>query len=392
VLSVLAPATIATAAAAGADHVRRQCGLELPDWAARAGRARPTVACVASDVYGDQDSIVVVFDDEPGEPERTEGRPERTPGKRGARRRSNGNRHAIVALVDHNLYGVLKDIFLSVEVDEVLETMGSDGELDAQPCDPGDALARIGRALAVTRNRPDRADLCSEDVAELEWLVAARVANAATTGARADGKGQLSAEHGRPSKADVQAELDRLVASPSFRSLKDDADACDVAAKVVDALARDGGLPLRLSPLAVLLLLFDGLAGQRWTKRHLDKLPAVLDAVVAAIVESGQQTAAVTDEITETLHAAWPEARKVLASGRRWARDRRAAMDRLVPPPEADGLAWSAEEVAEALAALEALRAGVREDRSAAAGERARRAASTRKAAKRQLEPTLPGL
>jgi hypothetical protein len=376
VLGTLLSGPVAELARAAVDELTRLLGITLPAWAGGAGRSRPMAALVASDPYGDQDSVVIVYQDEPRI---------QVPSARAHPLTSTG-RHVIVALVDHNLYGVLKDVFVTDQVGEVLEQFEVD-DLHGRPCDPADALGRIERALRASRSRPDRAVHCDEDTIDLEPLLSARVAAAGIDGSRIGQPGNAGASAAagerRPSKTDIEAELARLVTSPAFGALRDDRIACDVAAKVVAALARDGGLPLRLSPLALLLLLFDGLAGRRWTGRQLDKLPAVLTALIALRTRPDDVGEAIAEETIEALEAAWPHARRLLASGRQWAPNRRAAMDELVQleavdDDEDDLRAWTPEEVAEATAELEAARARRQDEHAAARSERSHRAAVPR--------------
>lgn len=73
-----------------------------PAWLDAVGGATPTRAWIASDVFGDQDSLIVGFA-QPGE----------------------AGEHAIVALVDHNLSGQAKDAWIAGDLDEVVSSWKS---------------------------------------------------------------------------------------------------------------------------------------------------------------------------------------------------------------------------------------------------------------------------
>lgn len=82
-------------AVTAASHLRGSVA-GLPRWIARIGAVTPTRAWVASDVFGDQESLIVGFAQEgaPGE-------------------------HALVVLVDRNLSGQAKDAWIGPDLEGI---------------------------------------------------------------------------------------------------------------------------------------------------------------------------------------------------------------------------------------------------------------------------------
>lgn len=89
-LSAVAPDPLGQRAAEAARQLTRQ-GVRAPGWADRIGRTRFTEAWVATDEFGDQDFLVIGFDD----------------AEQGA--------HSLAVLIDHNIGGIAKDLMVSGE-------------------------------------------------------------------------------------------------------------------------------------------------------------------------------------------------------------------------------------------------------------------------------------
>src|SRR5207247_951496 len=97
-LAVVAPSRVGTRARTAVADLE-QAGVPVPAWAAVAGTALPTEAWIGSDVYGDQEIVIVGFA-YPSEPD--------DPG------------HSICVLVDHTERGVAKDAYPAAPLAQTL--------------------------------------------------------------------------------------------------------------------------------------------------------------------------------------------------------------------------------------------------------------------------------
>jgi hypothetical protein len=108
-----------------------QAGIPVPSWGAVAGTALPTDAWIGTDVYGDQEIVIVGFD-YPGLPD--------DPG------------HSICVLVDHTERGAAKDAYPAAPLPETLarwrEAEG-DG-VSLRPASLAEVAARLADALMAT--------------------------------------------------------------------------------------------------------------------------------------------------------------------------------------------------------------------------------------------------
>ena len=279
-------------------------GPALPRWA-EPMQLEPSVSLVTTDGFGDQTGVYVSFQGQ-----------------------SPTDRHVLIALIDHNLRGVVKELFVTDEVDELLEAVRSElGGDEVRQVEPAQALQLVAQALAATDAQPDRKELCGEETASHLPLAWARVRSAGVAAKPGPGSGA------GPTEAElVQGTLDVLTGCAL------DGAAAMAATRFVTALAVDGGLPLRASPVAVLLALFDGVADQPWTDEELDGLQEALPVVTAHINRSSPLAQEIQGGLAEAWEDLWPEARRLLAAGHRLAPGRRGVMDVLLgEDDDADG-------------------------------------------------------
>lgn len=200
-------------------------------WAGAIGQVTPTRAWVATDVFGDQDSLII-----------------------GYRQQGQAGEHSLTVLADHNLAGQAKDAWVGADLDEVVATWGSAGDphllLEEAPLDK--VLELVRNATAVSDAWDLDTELRSEDFACHRALIWARLRRAGLT-------------NDRPTNIEVcQAERDMIVnefmASPEGRRLAHEPSEVDIeilAHHLVDLRADYEGRPLRWSPTAVALLLGD---------------------------------------------------------------------------------------------------------------------------------------
>lgn len=301
VLAGLAPTAHATRSAAEILERNQPNGLsELPGWAMMPP-VQPSLSLITTDVFGDQTGIYVSFE--------------------GA---SPADRHVLIVLVDHNLRGVLKELFVTDEVDELLEAVQSDLDGDVvHEVEPAEALRLVAQAIAVTNAQPDHKELCGEEVAAHLPLVAARV--------RAAGLGDYLIDVETPDPTAINAAAAEVVHACGF-----DGAVAVAATRFVKALGADSGLPLRASPLAVLMALFDGLGDQAWTTGELDGLQQALPTVTAYINADSPLSEEIQGDLAEAWTDLWPEARRLLVARERLAPGRRAVMEALVGEDEED--------------------------------------------------------
>jgi hypothetical protein len=228
-LAAVAPSRVATRARTAAAALE-QAGIAAPAWAGVAGTAVPTEAWIGTDVYGDQEIVIVGFA-YPGLPD--------DPG------------HSICVLVDHTEGGVAKDAYPAAPLVQTLarwrEAEG-DG-IGLRPATLPEVAARLADALVATDFADPGADAEGRSLAEMRALLAARLAAlppAAAVGVEeldAEGREWLVAEFlGAPEAADLLSEPATVTICHSLIAYR-----CD-----------DGdGDPLRWSPTLAGLCLLD---------------------------------------------------------------------------------------------------------------------------------------
>ncbi len=228
-LIAVAPSRVATRARTAAAMLEQQ-GVAAPGWAAVAGKALPTEAWIGSDVYGDQEIVIVGFT-YPG-----------LPGDPG---------HSICVLVDHTEGGVAKDAYPAAPLAQTLarwrEAEG-DG-IGLRPASLAEVAARLADALMATDFADRRAGTDGRTLAEMRALLSARLSTlppAANTGPEeldAEGRDWLVAEFlGAAEAADLLSEPAAVTVCHSLIAYR-----CDYG----------DGDPLRWSPTLAGLCLLD---------------------------------------------------------------------------------------------------------------------------------------
>jgi hypothetical protein len=231
-LAAVGPTRIATRARTAAAALE-QAGIPAPAWAFVAGTSVPTEAWIGSDVYGDQEIVIVGFTypglaDDPG--------------------------HSICVLVDHTERGAARDAYPAAPLPQTLarwrEAEG-DG-IRLRPVSLADVAARLADALVAT----DFAGRSSDDgpadgrtLAEMRALLAGRLNTlppAAAIGVEdldAEGRDWLVAEFlGAPEAAGLLSEPAAVTICHSLIAYR-----CDYG----------DGDPLRWSPTLAGLCLLD---------------------------------------------------------------------------------------------------------------------------------------
>lgn len=247
-LSAVAPSRVATRARTAAAMLEQQ-GVAAPAWAAVAGKALPTEAWIGSDVYGDQEIVIIGFAYPGGLHLPSPGHTQLTgdPG------------HSICVLVDHTEGGVAKDAYPAAPLAQTLarwrEAEG-DG-IGLRPASLAEVAARLADALMATdfgglhQPPPSHIEARTDGrtLAEMRALLSSRLATlppAANTGLEeldAEGRDWLVAEFlGAPEAADLLSEPAAVTVCHSLIAYR-----CDYG----------DGDPLRWSPTLAGLCLLD---------------------------------------------------------------------------------------------------------------------------------------
>ncbi|HEV7536518.1 MAG TPA: hypothetical protein VGP90_12835 [Acidimicrobiia bacterium] len=241
-LAAVAPSRVATRARTAAADLE-QSGIVPPRWAALAGTALPTEAWIGTDVYGDQEIVIVGF---------------AYPAWADTGLNGDGG-HSICVLVDHTERGVAKDAYPAAPLPETLarwrEAEG-DG-ITLRPATLPEVAARLADALIATDFGEPRQPPLTQSagagsrttLAEMRALLAARVAilpPAAAVGVEeldAEGREWLVAEFlGSAEAADLLSEPAAVSVCHSLIAYR-----CDYG----------DGDPLRWSPTLAGLCLLD---------------------------------------------------------------------------------------------------------------------------------------
>lgn len=248
-----------------------------PAWLADVGGASPTRAWVASDVFGDQDSLIIGFA-QPGE----------------------AREHAIVALVDHNLSGQAKDAWIADDLDEAVLLWRSnvDGHMRIDEFTVDAALGRLRDAMALSDLWNGDTGLRTEEFAQHRALIWARLRRAGHAPEQRSEAPQIT---GLERDAIVAA----FLASEIGEAVGAEVSGADVAlltSSLVNLRCEYNGRPFRWSPSVVTMLLID-LAPRKLLLDPDDAaaLPAVLRAFVRF---AGERNGLDTVFVDETLAAA----------------------------------------------------------------------------------------
>jgi hypothetical protein len=280
-------------------------GVARPGWAESVGAVAAAECYVNSDVFGDRDEVVCVFSYAGEEP------------------------HALVMVVDYNAGGMLRDGWVTSQVDKLLERCrdagGPDGAMTSspsfQPVEAPQARRLLETALAVTET--GAGPPVSDSFPSYHAFLRARIRTLPPSGpgrpgapgaTTADGSasGELSSpgtgsgwvgatarRHAwtRDRRATLVAEF---LASDEAEDLSDTKAASRCADHIVDyGCDQDFGRPLRMSPAKVEVFLLD------WLPRKVMLSPAEQHAmphVLACWVRwAGGRHMAAADAVAETL-------------------------------------------------------------------------------------------
>ncbi len=234
-------------AGAAADRLAA-AGLPDPDWAGEPGSARPTAAALlCEDDFDDGVSVVLEF----------------------------SGSHTLGVYVDHNLGGLVKDVFVAGPLAEVRAEFERHGEpgIELRALDLAEARARVERALYMLDHTLDPP--VSEDVPASRALVEARL--------RLLPEGfELPDDYREVPPEEREALLAGFLEAPEGRRWRGDEDAEYVAQVAIDFGADyNHGGPLRWSPVVVELFMVD------WLPRKIsgdaaffERVPDVLAAWV----------------------------------------------------------------------------------------------------------------
>ena len=290
----------ATGARAAADRLAA-AGLPEPAWGDGLGRTPPTAAAVLEEPAFDDGVSVMVEFAEPG-----------------------GGSHTFGVYIDHNLGGLVKDVFVAGPLAEVREQLTRQTPVDAgvsiRELDLGEARARVEAALYMLDHTFDPP--VSEDVHGLRALTDARLL-------LLPGGFELPDPYVEVTPAEREALLADFLASPEGRRWRGDEDAEDVARIAIDFGADyNHGGPLRWSPVVVEIFMTDWLPRKitgeppffervpevladwvRYAGRHRGVPPQSLREAVAAVEEN-------RDELLDTVGdpEAWGPAKAFAAA------------------------------------------------------------------------------
>jgi hypothetical protein len=277
-------------------------GVVRPPWAEHVGAVAAGEAYVNSDAYGDRDEVVCVFSYAGEEP------------------------HALVMVVDYNAGGMLRDGWVTSQVDRLLErcaaaSSGAAARSSFSQVDPSQARRLLETSLAVTETRKGAPP--SESFASYHAFIRARIrtlppsrprtksSNGTSPGLRSAGPwdtGHGSGWGGTTARRHAWTRDRRamlvagFLASDEAEDLSDTRAASRCADHIIDyGCDQDFGRPLRMSPAKVPAFLLD------WLPRKVLLAPAEQHAmphVLAAWVRwAGRRQALPAEMIAQTLDA-----------------------------------------------------------------------------------------
>ena len=221
-------------------------GLAEPPWVERLGQTEPTAAALmCEEAFDDGVSVMVEF----AEP--------------------NANAHTIGIYIDHNLGGIVKDVFLAGSLTDVRDqlqrqTAGEAG-VTIRDLDLAEARARVDAALYMLDHTYDPP--ITEDVRSMRALMATRM--------RLLPEGLDPPEdHVDVTPEERDALLEDFLSSPEGRTWHGDEDAEDVAGLAIEFGADyNHGGPLRWSPVVVELFMTS------WLARKVTREPEFFERV-----------------------------------------------------------------------------------------------------------------
>lgn len=255
------------AAAGRAADMLAGSGVAEPTWVAPPGQVRVGRCLVYGDVFGDQESVVTTFH-YPGPPAPAGGRADPEAGP---------EPHALVVLVDHNLGGIIKDMFCAVHADRTLRAItranAADGEMSVlEPVTAGQARTRLERAFAACHASWEPP--VGDNARTLWALAGSRLATLP--------EGPTPASPDRYDATARAAIVQEFLTSPQARTLPDREVSAACARLIVDhGCDYDEGNPLRISPAKTELFLLYWLPRQpAQGAEQTAAMPAVLEAWV----------------------------------------------------------------------------------------------------------------
>jgi hypothetical protein len=249
-------------------------GVARPGWADRVGMVAVEECHTSRDVYGDQDSIVCTF---------TYGGEER---------------HALIVLVDHNFGGMVRDAWVSSQVDKLFDHCRREARdnplMRFDRLEPSRARALLETALRVTDDLRDPP--VNKTFGSHHAFVQARVRALPPGGRR-----PAPPAYGRDRRATLAAQF---LASDEAEELSDRSAAGHCVDRIIDyGCTHDFGRPLRVSPIKCERFLLE------WLPRKVLLWPAEQEAmphVLAAWVRWASRHTGLPEEgVRATLDAVW---------------------------------------------------------------------------------------
>jgi hypothetical protein len=316
-LAAVGPTRVATRARTAAAALE-QGGIAPPAWSGVAGTAVPTEAWIGSDVYGDQEIVIVGFAYPRGLHQPPPGRPEVAD----TDVKGDGG-HSICVLVDHTERGIAKDAYPAAPLAQTLarwrEAEG-DG-IGLRPASLPEVAARLADALVAT-DFADNAGTEGRTLGEIRALLASRLNTmppAAAVGVEeldAEGRDWLVAEFlGSPEAAGLLSEPAAVTVCHSLIAYR-----CDYG----------DGDPLRWSPTLAGLCLLDHFPVRvSLDEPDLGLVPDVLAAWVGFAARRRHLPEGALARILDVVDSCREDFPVVMGDAARYSPAKRAAMDLL---------------------------------------------------------------
>ena len=272
----------ATAARTAADRLAAT-GLREPLWAADLGGAQPTAAAlICEEAFDDGVSVMVEFT------------------------APNVETHTIGIYIDHNMGGLVKDVFLAGPLSEVRSEIGRKAPnqvgLAIRDLDLAEARARAEAAFHMLDHTWDPP--VNEDVQPMRALIEARL--------RLLPEGfELPDDYVEVTPEERDTLLEDFLSSPEGRRWRGDEDAEDVAQLAIDfGAGYNHGGPLRWSPVVVEIFMTS------WLARKVTREPGFFERVPEALHDwvkyAGRRQAVPAAPLREALAAVMEYAEEML--------------------------------------------------------------------------------
>jgi hypothetical protein len=237
-------------------------GVPCPGWAEHLGAVRPAECYLNPDVLGDQDEVVCVFSYDGQES------------------------HALVTVVDYNTDGMIRDGWVTSQVDKLLEhcrdvsaQRGAEGRHAFRQLEAGQARHMLETALTATDEAAEPP--VSKSFPSYHAFIRARVRALPPYRGRpvSGATGPRRQAWSRDRRATLAAEF---LASDEAEDLSDRGSASHCADRIIDyGCDRDHGRPLRMSPAKVETFLLGWLPRKAMLSyAEQDAMPHVLAAWV----------------------------------------------------------------------------------------------------------------